>query len=143
MQNLNRDYDAIRSNYLGLIERREQASLSEKVDNQAAALKFTIADPANLPTAPSAPNRMLLYSVILAISLIVGMGIALLVVLIRPVFTSTRNLRAVTGLPVLGSISVYMTREDITKRKIHNYIFFSIALLLLIVYSGVMAVEMQ
>lgn len=142
MQNLNRDYEAIKSNYLSLIQKREQASLSEKVDNQAAALKFRIADPANRPTEPSAPNRKLLYSVAFVIGLIVGIGIALLVVLIRPVFTSTRNLRAVTGLPVLGSISVYMTHEEIKKQKWNNYSFFAVSLLLLISYSGVMSLEM-
>ncbi|WP_031433191.1 XrtA system polysaccharide chain length determinant [Methylomarinum vadi] len=142
MQNLNRDYETIKGNYLRLIQKREQASLSEKVDNQAAALKFRVVDPANRPTSPSAPNRKLLYSAALSMGLIVGVGVALLVVLIRPVFTSTRNLRALTGLPVLGSISVYMTREEIKKQKLNNAIFVAVSLLLLISFSGVMTVEL-
>lgn len=141
MQNLNRDYETIKGNYLSLIQRREQASLSEKVDNQAAALKFRIVDPANRPTSPSAPNRKLLYSAALFMGLMVGIGIAVLVVLIRPVFTSTRNLRVLTGLPVLGSISVYMTREEIRKQKLNNVVFFTMSLLLLISFSGVMSME--
>ncbi|WP_305908436.1 XrtA system polysaccharide chain length determinant [Methylomarinum sp. Ch1-1] len=141
MQNLNRDYESIKRNYLSLIERREQASMSEKVDNQAAALKFRIADPANRPLSPSAPNRELLYSLVLLIGFVVGIAIALSLVLIRPVFTTTRNLRSVTGLPVLGSVSVFMTHQQIKKQRINNLVFVSVSFLLLSSYAGVMTLN--
>ncbi len=141
MQNLNRDYASIKSNYLNLIERREQASLSEKVDAQASALKLKIADPANRPLNPTAPNRELLYSVVLGIGLVIGLGVALLLVLIRPVFTSARNLRAVTGLPVLGTVSKFMTDEQIKKQKINNFMFFSASFLLIVAYCCFMVSE--
>ncbi len=141
MQNLNRDYNSIKSNYLSLIQRREQASLSEKVDAQASTFKLKIVDPANRPSKPTAPNRELLYSVVLAIGFVTGIGIALLLVLIRPVFTSPRNLRSVTGLPVLGSVSRFMTHEQIKKQKINNFMFFTASFLLIIVYCCFMASE--
>jgi len=49
MENLNRDYAAIKSNYDQLLASREQASMSKKVDDQAEALKFKIADAPNTP----------------------------------------------------------------------------------------------
>jgi len=139
MQNLNRDYETIKANYQKLIERREQAALSEKADNQAAALKFKIADPANLPLKPTAPNRPLLYSVVLIGGLVVGVGIALILTLIKPVFISTRTLRNVTGLPVLGSVSIFLTDKEMRRRRLNNFAFYTLALLLLTGYSGVMA----
>ncbi len=142
MKNLNRDYETIRANYIKLIERREQAALSEKVDNQASSLKFKIVDPANRPQKPSAPNRTLLYSVVLLAGLAIGIGIALLLVLIRPVFSTTKNLRAVTGLPVLGSVSVFLTDQQIRRQRLNNIVFYGVSLLLLTGYSGIMAKEL-
>jgi polysaccharide chain length determinant protein (PEP-CTERM system associated) len=48
MKNINRDYNVISENYHALIERREQARMSEKVDAETESIKFKIADPPNL-----------------------------------------------------------------------------------------------
>lgn len=142
MQNLNRDYDTIKANYLKLIERREEADISEKMDNQVTALKFKIADPANRPVDPSSPNRKLLYSVILIAGCVIGLVVALLIVLIRPVFTSTRNIRTVTGLPVLGSVSVVVSEQKRRAQRYSNILFSVVSALLLGGYSAMMAMEL-
>ncbi len=142
MQNLNRDYNTIKKNYVSMLQRREQANLSNRVDDQASALKFKIADPANRPIEPSAPNRPLLYSVVFLSSVIIGIGIALLLVLMRPVFSSPRDLRALTGLPVLGSVSNFHNAEEVKKQKINNLMFISIGVLLLLCYSGIMTMDL-
>ena len=143
MQNLNRDYSTIRANYLKLVERKEQASMSEKVDDQASALKFKIADPANLPLKPSAPNRPLLYSAVFFAGIVIGVGIALVLTFIKPVFISTRSLRSVTGLPVLGSVSVFLTEKALRQRQLNNLAFYTIGFLLVIGYSGVMVSDLM
>lgn len=66
MKNLNRDYETISKKYSDLLERREQAHITERVDDQTSRLKFKIADPPTKPTKPSSPNRKLFYSLILA-----------------------------------------------------------------------------
>ncbi len=143
MHNLNRDYEAIKKNYVQLLQRREKASLSEKADNQAAALKFKVVDPANRPKSPSSPNRVMLYSASLGGGLVIGIGVALLLVLIRPVFMSVKNLRSVTGLPVLGSVSVFKSEEEVRKTRINNVYFGLTSLVLLIGYSSIMAFELM
>ncbi len=142
MQNLNRDYETVKNNYLKLIERREQASLSEKVDNQSSSLKFKIADPANRPEKPSAPNRPLLYSAVLIGGFVVGIAVAVLLTFIKPVIISTRELRNITGLPVLGSVSVFLTEKDLRQRRINSLAFYCAIVLLFSGYSGVIAKEL-
>jgi protein tyrosine kinase modulator len=142
MQNLNRDYESVKRNYLQLIERREQASMSEKVDTQASALTFKIVDPANRPTQASAPKRPLLFSVVFLFSIALGGGVALVMVLIRPVFTSATNLRSVTGLPVLGSVSVYVSNEEHHRLRLNNFAFFGVSVVLVTAYSGLMVLEL-
>ena len=98
MENLNRDYAQIKSNYERLLASKETAAMSEKVDNQAEALKFKIADAPNTPLQPSSPKRKLLYSGVLVVGMMFGLAIALLLYLIRPTFMSISQLRQITGL---------------------------------------------
>jgi polysaccharide chain length determinant protein (PEP-CTERM system associated) len=138
MDNLNRDYGTIKKNYLSLIDRREQARMSSSVDTQVSALKFKIVDPANLPLEPSSPKRMLLYSAVLAIGFIAGIGLALLMVFIKPTFVEAKQLRALTGLPVLGVISEVVNKAQAKKNSTRLITYLSVNVLLLLGYSGVM-----
>jgi polysaccharide chain length determinant protein (PEP-CTERM system associated) len=115
MKNLNRDYETISKKYSDLLERREQAHITESVDDQTSRLKFKIADPPTKPTKPSSPNRKLFYSLILVGGIILGFAVAFLIYFIRPVFMSSRQVRVVTGLPSLGSVS--LTNQGISKEK--------------------------
>lgn len=141
MQNLNRDYSAIKKNYLTLIERREKARMSSNIDTQVSALKFKIADPANIPLQPSAPNRLLLYSVILALGFLAGAALALLKVFIRPSFIEAKQVKEITELPVLGTISEVVNEAQAKNNFVRLIGFISVNVLLLIVYSGVMLLD--
>lgn len=141
LKNLNRDYDAVKSNYEKLLERREQAKMSEKVDNQAEALKFKIADAPNRPLSASSPHRAMLFSAILLGGSVCGLGLAVLLYFIRPTIMSTLQLRQLTGLPVLGSVSLKITGDKLEKYR-KDRIRYSIAGVgLVVMYMGFMAIE--
>jgi len=141
MQNLNRDYETIKKNYLSLIDRREQARMSSNVDSQVSALKFKIADPANMPLEPSSPNRPLLYSLVLVAGYVVGIGLALVVVFLRPSFVEAKHLRTVTGLPVLGTITEVVGPMQTRNNRMRLIKFIFVNLLIIAGYSAVMAKE--
>ncbi|MDD5272023.1 MAG: hypothetical protein PHU14_04815 [Methylovulum sp.] len=117
MQNLNRDYAAIKKNYEQLLASREQASLSKKVDDQAESLKFKIADAPDKPLTPSSLPRPLLHSAVLLLGLGIGFGFAFLVYLMRPAVMTTSQLRVLTGLPVLGSVSMKFSDMESKKNR--------------------------
>jgi polysaccharide chain length determinant protein (PEP-CTERM system associated) len=138
MQNLNRDYDTIKKNYQSLLQRKEQASLSEKADNQATALRFKVADQPNKPLEPSAPNRALLNSAAFGIGIALGIAAAFFSVLIKPTFIAVNQVRNLTGLPVLGSISV-ITNLDRKKKFSRELLLYGLSCSLLIsAYTGIM-----
>jgi len=141
MQDLNRDYATIKKNYMSLLDRREQASMSSKIDTQVSALKFKVIDPANMPKGPSSPNRKLFYSIILLAGFIVGIVIALLKVFLRPTFGEAKQVRDVSGLPMLGVVSEVV--DDIQAKSNKKRLFrFALAnILLLLGYSGVMLLD--
>lgn len=139
MKNLNRDYETINGKYSELLERREQAHITESVDDQTSRLKFKIADPPTKPSKPSSPNRILFYSLILAGGLVVGFGVAFLIYFIRPVFMSTRQVRVVTGLPSLGGVS--LTNQGIFKAKNFDWLLLITILMIITGYIGIMLFE--
>lgn len=140
IHNLNRDYETIKRNYSNLIQRREQANISTKVDSQVNALKFRIADPPNKPLEPSSPNRLLLTSVVFFVSILLGVGSSLLVTFIRPTFVATQQVRADTGIPILGTVSMSFDSPDTTGHKI-DYKSGGAILGLIIMYIGSLLFE--
>lgn len=140
MKNLNRDYETISKQYSELLARREQAHITERVDDQTSRLKFKIADPPAKPLKPSYPNRILFYSLILIGGTVIGFGVAFLIYFIRPVFMSIRQVRAVTGLPSLGSVSI--TTQGLARTDSKDWILISTIAALMTAYSGVMLIEL-
>ena len=139
MQNLNRDYETISKNYQQLVQRREQAKLSEKVDTETTSIKFKIVDPPRKPLSPSGPKRLLLLSGVLFMGLGAGGALAYLFYYIRPTYVTSRHLRKETGLPVLGAISMQVL--DGSKDKQRIFMFVSVMLCMFFVYLGLIVFE--
>jgi polysaccharide chain length determinant protein (PEP-CTERM system associated) len=139
MKNLNRDYDTLSRQYASLLDRREQAHITERVDDQTSRLKFRVADPPTKATKPSFPNRPLFYSAVLIIGIGLGLGAAFAIYLIRPVYMSHRQVRANTGLPSLGSISLTTIGEANLPK--HDWIVLTGFVMVLLGYASVMIYE--
>ena len=80
-------------------------------------MKFEVIDPPTAKYEPVAPNRPLLIAAALLIALASGGGAAYGLHLLRPVFVSTRQLTGITGLPVLGAISMAWMERHQTRRR--------------------------
>jgi polysaccharide chain length determinant protein (PEP-CTERM system associated) len=114
---LNRDYQVNKENYQKLLERRESARLSGDLSSATDMLTFRVIDPPTVPTQPTGPNRLRLFSLVFAGALVAGIAVAFLMSQLRPTFLSQATLREVTGLPVLGSVSMNWTTEQTVRRK--------------------------
>ena len=114
---LNRDYQVNKDNYQKLLERRESARLSGDLSSATDMLTFRVIDPPTVPTQPTGPNRLRLFSLVFAAALVAGIAVAFLMSQLRPTFLSQASLREVTGLPVLGSIGMNWTAEQTVRRK--------------------------
>ena len=118
---LNRDYQVNRDNYQKLVERREAAKLSGDLSSATDMLTFRVIDPPTVPIVPSGPNRPRLFSLVFVGALVAGLATALLMSQIRPTFLSQASLREVTGVPILGAISMNWTAEQKVRRKRRLY----------------------
>lgn len=105
LQQLNRDYEVNRQQHTQLLRSLETAKLSEQADQSKEDVKFRIIEPASAPLKPVGPNRPLLLTAVLFLSIATGGALAFLLHQLNPVFMSRASLREFTGLPVLGSVS--------------------------------------
>ncbi len=132
LQRLNRDYDVHKKNYTELVERREQARISEEVQSGTEQVKFRIIEPPYVPLKASFPNRPLFDGIVILFSLAVGYGIGLLISLFQPVFYNINDVKKYIDLPILGAISKYDTEAVLRKRRRNLLLFISANLIFLL-----------
>jgi hypothetical protein len=83
---------------------------------------------------------VLLSSAVLGVGLAVGFGIAFLMGQLRPTFDERSLLNETTGLPVLGSVNMVWTSDQVRARKVRNLSFLVSLMGLIVVYGLVLAV---
>jgi polysaccharide chain length determinant protein (PEP-CTERM system associated) len=99
-----RNYDVTKKQYDALLGRLDSARLGQQA--ASTLVKFQIINPPSASFTPVSPQRPLLIVGAFFAALGAGIASAYLLHLLRPVFVSTRQLTAATGLPVLGAVSM-------------------------------------
>ena len=137
---LNRDYDVIKSQHDELLKRRESARISQDRDAGTQLGKFRVVEPPQVPTAPEEPNRIVLLTAVIPIGIAAGLGLAILLPLLRDCYFDVKRLRADFGLAVLGAVS-HARQSRLATRSIQLAAFGGGMTALLIMYGLLLAVE--
>ncbi len=141
LKQLNRDYHVLAERYRKLIERRESVYISGEVEKQSQNVKFRVIDPPYVPLEPTEPNKLLLNAGVFAGALAAGGGIAFLLALFRPVFVDPRTLARVTGLPVLGVISLLENPKRRRRERVGKLLFALVFLAWIGAFVGVNLIQ--
>jgi polysaccharide chain length determinant protein (PEP-CTERM system associated) len=142
LQRLNRDYDVNKKNYELLLARRESASISQQADMNADNVQFQVVDPPHVPLNPTSPNRPLFISIVLIGGILAGGVFGFVLYQLRPTFDDVGSLKDITGVPVLGSISMVRTREYLRRRRLSLASFGVAFVALIMVYGGILFVQL-
>ncbi len=137
LQQLNRDYTVVSQQHADLLKRREAARMSQQVEKNSDDVKFRVIDPPFVPLKPTEPNKLLLNVAVLFVSIVLGVGIAFLLSLMRPVISDRFTMGEVTGLPVLGTISMIVTEAQKKRELVSKMVFASMTLSLFLVFAGI------
>jgi polysaccharide chain length determinant protein (PEP-CTERM system associated) len=114
---LNRDYTAVKAQYEALVEQLGRARLGEQAA-QTGLVRFDVVDPPRSGFDPVFPKRPLLAIGALLAAIAAGVGMAFLLNLLRPAFGSVQRLHEMTGLPVLGAVSMtWIERYEVQLRR--------------------------
>jgi len=110
---LNRDYEQTRQRYDSLLQKKQDATLSQQVITDQQGENFRLYDPANWPEVPVSPNKLMLN----LLGAVMGLGFGLLLAAsleLRRAFSlqNDRDVEHYTRLPLLASIPMIRTAQE-------------------------------
>lgn len=143
LQRLNRDYDVVKAKHEQLLRQLESANLGEDVDESIDGVQFRIIDPPFAGLNPAGPKRHLFLAAVLIGALGLGGALTFLLNQLYPVFFDSRTVTAATGLPVLGSVSLLLSPEQMLEKKKSHYRFAGIVTLLFVSFALVSVFAQQ
>jgi len=136
LQRLNRDYSINKSQYDELLKRRELAYMSQEADQSEDDVKVKIIEPPRVPLLPTGPNRLLFASIVLVVGLGAGAGLSFVLSQLNPRVVDVPELKELSGLPVIGVISMTSSPMHRQQRR-YELMAFSAALSgLVLIYVG-------
>lgn len=138
---LNRDYEVTKGQYEAMLQRLESARLSEQAEESNDDIKFRIIDPVNVPPESAGLSRTLYLFLALIAGVSSGLGLALLLAQMRPVFLDRDRLRESMSLPILGSVSMVFTHAQEIKLRVEVISLVGGASLLLVAAGGVIVFQ--
>lgn len=133
---LNRDYGIIKKSYEDLVARRQSAVMSGELEVASGVADFRLIDPPRVSPKPVAPNRLLLLPGVLVAALGAGLGIAFVLSQLRPTFDNPDDLRAKTGLPLLGVVSLVIDDRQRRRARVGMLRFASASGSLLLLFAA-------
>ena len=142
LKRLDRDYGLNKQQYDELLKRRESARLSQEVDQQADDVKLKVIDPPRIPLLAIGPNRIQLMTVVMFAAMGAGVGFAFLLSQINPRFYSVEELKEITQLPVLGTVSLVFSERQRTERRMELAVFALTLFGLVSIYGGLVTMEL-
>lgn len=101
---LDRDYEHMQKNYQSLFDKKLGARIAENLEKRQKGEQFRVIDPANLPTIPEKPDQMRIMLLGLAVGCGLGVGLAVVLEQIYPVFRRSEEAEGMLGLPVVATI---------------------------------------
>jgi len=120
---LNRDYAITKKAYEDLVSRRQSAVMSGDLDVASGVADFRLIDPPRVAPKPVSPNRLILLPLVLVAALGLGFFFAFAASQMRPTFAHGEDLRKVTGLPLLGVVTMLTTDDDRYRDRVSLFRF--------------------
>ncbi len=120
---LNRDYDVLRRNYEQLVARREAASLGVKIDQSSSMADFRVVEPPRVSPLPVAPGRRLLALGLVPLALLAGLLASFGLARAAGTIDDEKSLKAVTGRPVLGTVTMVVnaSMQSLRRKQLFHF----------------------
>jgi len=114
---LQQDYDALKVQYMGLLDKEKAAEISHALEVHQKGGKFEVLDAAVTPDGPSAPNRLLISFAGLFGGLLMGAALAVVSEMNDESVRSESEAARILGRPVLIGIPQIVSSEERRKSR--------------------------
>jgi polysaccharide chain length determinant protein (PEP-CTERM system associated) len=141
---IERDYQTKKTAYDNLLLQQQRIALGNEAATQQQGEGIEVIDPANLPSQPVAPKRLMLSG----IGLVVGLGLGLFLAGVFEVprlltIQSSEDARHYTGLPVLVSVPELLTPQEARARPRKRRLLLAAGMVITIVSIPVLALALK
>ena len=143
LKRLNRDYGVVESRHQELLRRWETLQSKKRLDPVTDQVQFNILEPPFAAAKPVAPDRAFLSTFALIFAIGAGVFVAFGLNQLKPVFYTRHSVARVTGLPVLGTVSMIISPDDISHHRRMALLWGSTNIALIILAVCVMIFEKQ
>lgn len=116
LMRLQRDKAINEKIYGMLLDRLESAKITERLGDSDNRTKFQVIEPARLPLTPIKPNKVKLTLLGIILGAAIGAGLIFGLEYLDSSVKTEEDLKELLNVPVLGSISTIMTKEDLANR---------------------------
>ncbi len=133
MKSLVRNYEILKDTYHSLVQRRASAQISREAEQTGGEYQYNVIEPPRVPLTPVSPNRLMLASMVLLIGVIGGAVLAWVYEQLKPAYYQQQELLDDFEIPVYGSVSMFWSPSEISRRKAGITVFI---LLYIVLFSG-------
>jgi len=138
LSRLNRDYGVTKAQYEQLQQRLETARISGRAERDPD-VKFRVLDPPRLPIRPVAPKRRIFLGVVFIAATGLGVTLALVLSVAKPVFMNRAAVEQLLSLPIAGAVGRIPGGAEGAGRGEDNTRFVAATVMLLIAFATVVA----
>lgn len=131
LNELTRDLESTQKKYLDLSNKLTEARIAEELEGKQQAQRVSLASSAYLPTDPFKPNRILIILIGFVSAFILGSFFVALREGMDNTIKNTDQIKNITGVPVLSTISFIVTSEEKRSKRFKRF-FLSLALILVL-----------
>jgi polysaccharide biosynthesis transport protein len=116
---LTRNYEASRQNYQSLLDKRFSAGMSEELERQQQAERFTVLDPARTPEKPVRPKRLPIMAGLLVAAFLIPAGTVIGIHFLSGSIRSEAEVREMLPpkIQVLGTIPPIKSTADLLRGR--------------------------
>jgi uncharacterized protein involved in exopolysaccharide biosynthesis len=112
-----RELETAQLEYKEILAKQTEAQVSRNLESERKGERFTMIEPPQMPEKPISPNRVLIVSLGLLLSLGLGVGAAAVRESLDASVRGPADIRRLLQVPALASIPVIVTEADRARRK--------------------------
>jgi succinoglycan biosynthesis transport protein ExoP len=138
---VSRGYNEAKANYISLLQKQNESQLATNLEQNQQGEKFSLVDPASLPSLPSKPNHILISLGGLAFGLALAAGLTILLEVTGARIRQEKDLEGLVPVRVLVGIPHISTPQEHQQRMARRWLErgVAIAIVLLIVAGNIYA----
>lgn len=121
LKRLNRDYSVIETRHQELIRRWESLQSKKRLDPVTDPVQFHVWEPPFASGTPVSPDRPVLLGAVLFMSIVAGIAFSFVLNQLKPVYFRRHAVSRQFGVPVLGSVGLIASSDEISARRRDNF----------------------